>query len=81
MIPIACKMTDNIVRLCGGKGGLKAEDRSGTRRHHRNRHEPGIGNIENGVIVPFAARDQKVSRQKRRHRRDRLLEYDEREAA
>ena len=81
MIPIACKMTDNIVRLCGGKGGLKAEDRSGARRHHRNRHEPGIGNIGNGVIVPFAARDQKVSRQKRRHRRDRLLEYDELEAA
>ena len=40
-----------------------------------------IGNIENGVIVPFPAPDQKVSRQKRRHRRDRLLEYDEREAA
>jgi hypothetical protein len=80
MIPIACKMTDNIERLCGGKGGLKAEDRSETRRHHRNRHEPGIGNIENGVIVPFAAPDQK-SRIKRRRRCDRLLEYDEREAA
>src|SRR5215468_1084125 len=33
MIPIACKMTDNIERLCG----FEAEDRSGTRRHHRNR--------------------------------------------
>src|SRR5215475_7458402 len=81
MIPIACKMTDNIERLCGGQCGLKAEDRSGTRRHHRNRHEPGIGNIENVVIVAFAAPDQKVSRLKRRHRRDRLLEYDDREAA
>ena len=44
------------------------------------RNEPGIGNIENWVIVPFAAPDQKVSRLKR-HRRDRLLEYEEREAA
>ena len=61
MIPIACKVMDNIERLCDGKGGLKAEDRSGTRGHHRHRHEPGIGSIENVVIVPFAVPDQKVS--------------------
>jgi hypothetical protein len=61
MMPIACNMTDDIERLCGGKGGLKAEERSRTCLHHRNRNEPGIGNVENGVIVPFAAPDQKVS--------------------
>ena len=81
MIPIASKMTDDIERLSGGKGGLKAEERSGTRRHRRNRNEPGIGNVENGVIVPFAAPDQEVTRLKRRQSRDRSLEYDEREAA
>src|SRR5262249_31716504 len=30
MIPIACKMTDDIERLSGGESGLKAEDGSGT---------------------------------------------------
>jgi len=64
-----------------GRAASKAEGRSGTRGHHRNRHEPVIGDIENGVIVPFAAADQKVSRLKRRQPRDRLLEYGEREAA
>ncbi len=81
MIPIVCKMTDDIERLCGGRGGLKAEERSGTRLHHRNRNEPSIGKVENGILVPFAAPDQKVSRLKRRPPCDRLLEYDEREAA
>jgi hypothetical protein len=58
------------------------EDHSGTRcRHHRNRNEPGLGNAENGLILPFAAPDHKVSRIKRRQPRDRLPEYSGREAA
>ena len=73
-------MTDGIERLCRGNHDLKAEERAGTRwRHHRNRNEPGMGDVENGLIVPFAG--QKVSRIKRRQPRDRFLEYDEREAA
>ena len=81
MIPVAYKMTDDIERLCSGKGGIKAEERSGTRRHHRIRNEPGIGSVENELVVPFVATDRKVNRIKRRQPRDRLLEYREREAA
>ena len=80
MITIVCKMMDDMERWCSGERGLKAGEHSGI-RHHRYRNEPGIGNIENGVIVPFAVPDQKVNRLKRRQPRDRLLEYKEREAA
>ena len=82
MIEVAGKMTDDMQLLCSGKRDLRAEEHTGTRcRHHRNRDEPGLGDVENGLILPFAAPNHKVSRIKRRQPRDRLLEYDDRQAA
>ena len=79
MIEVVGRITDNIEILCSD---LRAEEDSGTRcRHSRNRNEPGLGNVENGLILPFAAPDRRMSRIKRRQPRDRLLKYDEREAA
>jgi hypothetical protein len=80
MTQIARKATDDMEGWCKGKHDPIAEEHPRARCHyHLDGNEPGVGNR---LIVPFAAPDQKVSRIKRRRQpRDRLLEYDELEAA
>jgi hypothetical protein len=73
MIEVAGEMMHDMRSFCSRKCDLRAEEHSGiASRHNRNRNEPSLANVENGLILPFAARDQKVSRIKRWQPRDRL---------
>ncbi len=77
MIPIGRRVTQDMQGLYDRKRDRVAEPRS--RAHCRYRSQRRVGQLETGLVLPFAS--NQASKISRDQRRDRLLNDDECEAA